>query len=68
MLTSLGISDYYGILTGADAAVFTDENFANLRHLGIASNDLSGPIPADLGWLTKLTLIDLGGNLLTRPL
>lgn len=36
--------------------------------LNLASNQLSGSVPAELGGLSSLTVLNLGGNALSGPL
>ena len=41
---------------------------SNLEYLNLAHNELSGPIPVELGNLTALTNLDLSGNELSGPI
>ena len=56
--TDAPLSEWFG--------VFTDES-GRVTALYLGGNDLTGPIPDELGSLLKLESLDLGGNDLTGP-
>ena len=58
-LTDAPLGDWYGVDTDGPERVI---------RLSLAKNDLSGPIPAELGKLSNLTGLSLWGNQLTGPI
>ena len=46
----------------------TCDSIGRVQRLGIPSNDLSGPIPPEVGNLTNLSWLDFGGNQLSGPI
>ena len=58
-LSDRPLDEWYGVATSSDGRV---------THLLLWDNQLTGPIPAALGDLTKLEFLDLSGNELTGPL
>ena len=53
------LDQWYGVTTDADGRVIG---------LDLGSNQLSGPIPPELGSLSNLTWLDLGSNQLSGPI
>ena len=58
-LTNAPIGQWHGVTTDANGRVTS---------LDITRNQLTGPIPAELGSLTSLEILALGGNQLTGPI
>lgn len=58
-LSSAPLGEWYGVTTDADGRV---------TELALYDNGLSGPIPAELGQLLNLEVLDLWGNGLSGPI
>ena len=58
-LSDRPLDEWHGVTTNSDGRV---------AELWLLSNELTGPIPAALGDLTNLELLDLWGNELTGPI